>query len=86
MQKTDVEREVRKFLIEHFFSGRADKLRDEGSLLGDVIDSAGILDLVIYLQDRFAITVEDDEVTPGNLDTVHNLVAYVTRKLGVDNE
>jgi acyl carrier protein len=82
MQTIDIEREIRSFLMEHFLSGRAEKLRDDGSLLGDVIDSVGVLDLVTYLQERFKIMVEDEEVVPGNLDTVNNLVAYVARKLG----
>jgi acyl carrier protein len=82
MQTTDIEREIRSFLIQHFLSGRGEKLRDDGLLLGDLIDSAGTLELVAYLQEHFAITVEDDEVVPGNLDTVNNLVAYVSRKLG----
>jgi hypothetical protein len=42
-------------VVEHFRSGHADKLRHDGSLLGDVIDSVGILDLVAYLQARFEI-------------------------------
>jgi len=82
MQTADIEREIRSFLVEHFLSGRGEKLRDDGLLLGDLIDSAGTLELVAYLQEHFAITVEDDEVVPGNLDTVNNLVAYVSRKLG----
>jgi acyl carrier protein len=82
MQTTDIDREIRSFLIEHFLSGRAENLRDDGSLLGDVIDSVGVLDLVTYLQEHFAITVEDEEVVPGNLDTVNHLVAFVAKKLG----
>ncbi len=81
IKPTDIEREVRKFVVEHFLSGHAEKLRDDGSLLGDVIDSMGVLDLVAYLQARFDITVDDEEVVPGNLDTINNLVAYVARKL-----
>jgi acyl carrier protein len=81
MQSADIEREVRSFVVEHFLSGHAGKLRDDGSLLGDVIDSMGVVDLVAYLQDRFKITVEDDEVVPSNLDTLNNLAAYVARKL-----
>jgi acyl carrier protein len=81
MQKTDIEREIRSFLIQHFLSGRGDRLRDDGALLGDLIDSMGTLDLVAYLQDHFGITVCDDEVIPGNLDTVNSLVSYVSRKL-----
>jgi len=80
-QTTEIEREVRNFVVEHFLAGHAEKLRDDGSLLGDVIDSMGVLDLVAYLQDRFKITVEDEEVMPSNLDTINNLAAYVARKL-----
>jgi acyl carrier protein len=83
MQTTvDIEQEIRNFLVKQFLDGHAEKLRDDGSLLGDVIDSVGVLELVTYLQERFAINVEDEEVVPGNLDSVHNLVAYVARKLG----
>lgn len=80
-QVADIDREVRKFLVEHFLSGHAENLRDDGSLLGDVVDSLGVLDLVTYLQDQFKITVEDEDVIPSNLDTVQNLVAFVARKL-----
>ena len=80
-QTAEIEREVRNFVVEHFLSGHAEKLRDDGSLLGDVIDSMGVLDLVAYLQERFKITVEDEEVIPSNLDTINNLAAYVARKL-----
>jgi acyl carrier protein len=81
MQTLDIERDVRAYVVEHFLAGKADKLRADGSLLGDVIDSMGVLDLVAYLQDHFRFTVEDDEVVPGNLDTINNLVAYVAKKL-----
>jgi acyl carrier protein len=82
MQTLDIEQEIRSFLVKHFLDGRAEKLRDDGSLLGDVIDSVGVLELVTYLQEQFAISVEDADVIPGNLDSVNNLVAYVARKLG----
>jgi|HubBroStandDraft_6_1064221.scaffolds.fasta_scaffold528865_2 acyl carrier protein len=83
MQTTvDIERDIRSFVIEHFLSGNSTKLRPDGSLLGDVIDSMGVIALVSYLQEHFGITVEDDEVLPGNLDTIGNLVAYVSKKLG----
>jgi acyl carrier protein len=81
VQTMEIEREIRNFVVDHFLSGHTEKLRDDGSLLGDVIDSMGVLDLVAYLQDRFKITVEDEEVMPSNLDTINNLAAYVARKL-----
>jgi acyl carrier protein len=80
MQATEIDRDIRSFLIARFLSGSADRLRDDGSLLGDVIDSTGVIELVMYLQERFAITVDDEDVIPSNLDSVNSLVAFVVRK------
>ena len=79
---TDIERDVRTFVVRQFLAGNASRLRPDGSLLGDVIDSMGVIALVAYLQEHFGITVEDDEVIPSNLDTIQNLVTYVARKVG----
>ena len=81
MQTIDIEREIRSFLVDNFLFGRTEEWRDHVSLLGNVIDSTGAIELVTFLQDRFAITVEDNEVVPENFDTLENVVAYVERKL-----
>lgn len=78
---TDIERDVRNFVVQQFLEGNAARLRPDGSLLGDVIDSMGVIALVVYLQEHFGITVEDDEVIPRNLETIQNLVAYVAKKV-----
>ncbi len=81
MRTMDIEREIRSFLIDNFLFGRTEEWRDHVSLLGNVIDSTGAIELVTFLQDRFAITVEDTEVVPENFDTLENVVVYVERKL-----
>lgn len=81
MQTTDISQEIRVYLVNSFMSGQGEKLQDDGALLGDVIDSTGVLELVSFLQERFAITVEDEDVNPDNLSSVNTLVAYVARKL-----
>jgi len=81
MQTIDIEREIRSFLVDNFLFGRTEEWRDHVSLLGNVIDSTGAIELVTFLQDRFAITVDDNEVVPENFDTLENVVAYVERKL-----
>lgn len=45
-----------------------------------MIDSTGVLELVGYLEDNFGIRIRDDELLPENLDTIDNVVAFVTRK------
>jgi acyl carrier protein len=81
MQTTDIEREIRGFLVETFLFGRSEELHDDAPLMDKVIDSHGVVELVAFLQDHFAIRVEDEEVTTDNLDSVNKAVAYVARKL-----
>jgi acyl carrier protein len=81
MNTADIDRDIRTFLIDNFLAGRADALRAGQPLQGNVIDSTGALELVAYLQNHFAITVEDEEVIPENLESVENVVTYVAKKL-----
>jgi acyl carrier protein len=82
MQKTDIECEIRAFLVDTFLFGRNDQLHNDAPLMDKVIDSQGVVELVVFLQERFAISVEDDEVNTENLDSINKAVAYVVRKLG----
>lgn len=81
MQTIDIQTETRNFLVNNFLFGRAEQLNDDAPLLGKVIDSTGVLELIGFLQDHFSITVPDEEVIPANLDSVNNITAYVSRKL-----
>jgi acyl carrier protein len=81
MQTTDIQQEIHTFLVDNFLFGKEDGLSNDTPLLGNVIDSTGVLQLVVHLQDRFGITVEDDEVTSENLGTVKTAVAFVERKM-----
>jgi acyl carrier protein len=81
MQTTDIELEVRTFLMDNFLFGRSEALGDDTQLLGNVIDSTGVIELVVFVQERFSITVEDDEVTTDNLGSIKNLVAFVEKKV-----
>jgi acyl carrier protein len=81
MQTIDIGHEIRSFLVENFLSGRNEKLSDNEQLLGNVVDSTGVVELVVFLQERFAITVEDEEVTAENLGSLQNAIRFVERKL-----
>jgi acyl carrier protein len=81
MQTTNIEQEVRTFLTESFLFGRGEALTDDVPLLGNVIDSTGVIELIVFLQEHFTITVGDEEVTTDNLGSVTNVVAFVERKL-----
>ena len=80
IQATEIEQEVRKFLTEKFLFGSSEPLNDDTPLLGNVIDSQGVIELIVFVQDRFAITVEDEEVTD-NFASMRSTVSFIEGKL-----
>jgi acyl carrier protein len=82
MPTPDIEREVHSFVISNFLFDQSVNLEPDDSLLDKgLIDSTGVIELVDFLEERYAIKVEDDEVIPANLDSVRNVAKYVDRKL-----
>jgi len=77
----DVRNTVRDFVIENFYIADPCALSDERSLLDEgIVDSTGILEVIFFLEDRFQITIEDEEMVPENLDSITAIVDFVTRK------
>lgn len=77
-----IDQQIRGFVNESFLFGQGDGLSNDDSFLETgIIDSTGVLELVSFLEDRFAIRVEDDELVPDNLDSINRLVAFVEVKL-----
>jgi acyl carrier protein len=81
LQTTEIEQEIRNYLTEEFLFGRSENLNDDTPLLGNVIDSQGVIEVVSFVQQRFKIEVEDEEVTTDNLATLKSVVALVEKKL-----
>lgn len=80
----DVRAQLKEFVVENFMMGQdGTELSNSGSLLElGIIDSTGVLELVGFLEETFAITVEDDDLIPDNLDSIDNLVNYIQKKNG----
>jgi acyl carrier protein len=81
MQTTDIAQEIRTFITATFLFGRSEALNDDAPLLGNVIDSTGVIELIVFVQERFAISVDDEEVMNDNFGSVKTVVAFVEKKL-----
>jgi acyl carrier protein len=81
IQTTEIEQEIRSFLTEKFLFGRSEALTDDIPLLGNVIDSQGVIELIVFLQERFSVTVDDEEVTTDTFATLKTTVAFIEKKL-----
>ena len=76
-----INEQVRTFIIGSFYVSDASTLTDDLSLIDSgIVDSTGMLDVILYLEGEFDISVLDDETVPENLETISRIAAYVARK------
>jgi len=82
-----IERELRQFVIDNFLFGEGEsQFSNEDSFLEKgFVDSMGILTLVNFVQEKYAIGVADEELVPENWDSVHRIAGFVNSKLSVRN-
>jgi len=78
-----VESKIREYIAENFLFGDASQLDpDESFLDKGIIDSTGILEIIMFLEEQFGVKVADNEMLPENLDSINNIVRFVSRKTG----
>lgn len=82
-----IQQEIRHFVIQNFLFGQDGQLRNDDSFLeSGVIDSTGVLELVAFLQEKFQVTIEDDDLVPANLDSIERVTRFIERKLAASGE
>jgi acyl carrier protein len=53
-------------------------LAGEASLLeSGILDSLSLLQLVVFLEERFGITIGDADLLPANFDSIDSICAYL---------
>ena len=76
---------IRTYIVDTFLFGDASSmLADDVSLLEQgIIDSTGVLDLMMFMEEAFGIQVADEDVVPENFDSVASLARYAEAKRSV---
>jgi len=74
--------EVHEYIVERFLFGvDGHRLSHHDSLLEKgLLDSTGVLEVVMFIEQRYGITVDDHELIPDNLDSVDRIASFVERK------
>jgi len=77
----ELKRQVREFVTSNFYVADPKTLEDRTSLLDQgIIDSTGVLEVIMFIESTFGMTVEDSEMLPENLDSIERIAAFVARK------
>ena len=79
MQGEQLISRIRQYVVDTFLFGDASAAPgDDASLLDyGIVDSTGVLNLVLFVEEQFGIQVGDDELVPANFDSIRRLAAFV---------
>jgi acyl carrier protein len=79
----DVKAAMRDFILDTFIvaDDQRDFADDDSFMDRHLVDSTGFLEIIMFVEDTWGITVEDDEVIPENLDSLSGLDRFVRRKV-----
>jgi acyl carrier protein len=76
-----LQQQIRDFVTTNFYVPDAKALDDATSLLDHgIIDSTGVLEVIMFIESTFGVTVEDSEMLPENLDSIERIAAFVAKK------
>ena len=77
---------LREFIVSNFLFGAEEDApaNDTSFLESGIIDSTGILELILFLDEELGVKVPEDEMIPENLDSLDNLNAYLNTKVPAD--
>lgn len=76
-------RRIKQFVLQNFlFSEDDSALGNQDSLIrGGIVDSTGIHELILFLEENYRISVSPDEMIPAHFDSIDSVDQFVTRKL-----
>jgi acyl carrier protein len=74
-----IRRQIHEFVATNFlFDGSLEQLDDSESLIeSGVVDDTGVLELVLFLEEAWGLTVNQGDLAPENLESVDALATYV---------
>ena len=76
-----MKQELRAFVVNNYLFGQPAEFTDDDSLQEKgIIDSTGVLEVIMFVETTFGIAVEDSEMLPENLDSIERIAAFVARK------
>lgn len=79
----DINSQLKSYIAQNLlFSDNGFDYEDNDSFLEQgIVDSTGVLELVLFVEETFGMSVQDSEITRENFDSVNKLTTFVQRKL-----
>ncbi len=77
---TNIKADLHEFIFQELiFSPDADDFSDNENLIEAGLDSMAIMRLVMFIEERFNVTLPDNEIEPENIQTIQALQQWILR-------
>ncbi|KFB68235.1 acyl carrier protein [Candidatus Accumulibacter vicinus] len=82
MNTEELKQAIKNYIIQEFLPGEnPDNVTDDLPLISSgILDSIATLKLVLFIEERFGITLEAHETDKENMDTLAQMVATIEAK------
>ncbi len=71
---------LRDFIFQELvFIPEPEQFSDTDDLLEAGLDSMGIMRLIMFIEDKFGVTLPDTEIEPDNVQTINALEQWILR-------
>ena len=82
MNTEELKQAIKNYIIQEFLPGEnPDNVTDDLPLISSgILDSIATLQLVLFIEERFGITLEAHETDKENMDTLAQMVATIEAK------
>ena len=79
---TELHTRIRAYVLENylFTEDEASLGLDESLLERGIVDSTGMLEIIMFIEDELGVQVADEEMIPENLDSVNRIAKFVSAK------
>jgi acyl carrier protein len=75
----DIRRELRDLIILQLVPLEEDELNDDAQLVDDILDSLGISELAIFIEDRIGRPLHESEETRATFATINSIVEFIIK-------
>jgi acyl carrier protein len=74
--------EIKSFIAKNFlFSDDGNVVQDNESLMKNgTLDSTGILELIMFVEEKFQLKIPDEDMLPENFDSVRAIAEYIENR------
>jgi acyl carrier protein len=82
----EIKTQIRSYIAQNIlFNDNGFKYEDDDSFLEEgIVDSLGIMELVLFIEETFGLSIDDRDLTPDNFDSVNKMAHYIQNRLSAE--